>query len=356
MPTTAAFAYTKTMIMLNGASLAEYSTMRLGGPAAHLLEITDASQLPGTLGWAQAQNMPVIMIGGGSNIIWRDEGFPGLVLVNKIAGYEVFEEDETNVYVTIGGGENWDAIVARTVEAGLTGVESLSLIPGSSAATPVQNVGAYGQEIAQTLTSLQAFDTVSGELVNIPAADCAFGYRTSRFKTTDRGRYFITAITLHLMRGNPQPPYYPALQSYLEEHNISDPTPSDVRAAVIEIRQSKLPDPAVVANNGSFFANPVISATQLTRMQADTDLTPPQWPTPEGLIKISAAWLVEQAGFKDFHDAETGMATWSKQPLVLVNEQATSTAQLLAFKQKIVDAVHTKFGITLEQEPELLPY
>lgn len=341
--------------MLNGASLADHSTMRLGGPAAHLLEITDASQLTGTLGWAQSQNLPVIMIGGGSNIVWRDEGFPGLVLVNKITGYEVFEEDETNVYVTIGAGENWDAIVARTVEAGLTGIESLSLIPGTAGATPVQNVGAYGQEISQTLTSLQVFDTQSSELINIPAADCGFGYRTSRFKTTDRGRYMITAITLHLTRGKPLPPFYPALASYLEERNIINPTSAQVREAVIAIRQAKLPDPALVANNGSFFANPAISTAQLTQIQADAGMNPPQWPAQEGLIKIPAAWLVEQAGFKDFHDPETGMGTWPAQPLVLVNESATSTAQLLTFKQKIVDAVHAKFGITLEQEPELLP-
>lgn len=343
------------MIMLNGASLADYSTMRLGGPAAHLLEITDANQLPGTLSWASAQNMPVIMIGGGSNIVWKDEGFPGLVLVNKIAGYEVFEEDETNVYITIGAGENWDSVVARTVEAGLSGIESLSLIPGTTGATPIQNVGAYGQEISNVLTSLQAYDTQTGELINIPNMDCGFGYRTSNFKTRDRGRYLITTVTLHLTRSLPQPPFYPALQSYLEEHNITQPTPADVRAAVIAIRQAKLPDPAVVANNGSFFANPIISNSQLTQIQADSDASVPQWPTQEGLVKISAAWLVEQAGFKDYHDAETGMATWAAQPLVLVNEAAQNTAQLLAFKKKVVDAVQAKFGVTLEQEPELLP-
>lgn len=343
------------MNIFHGVTLADFSTMRLGGPAAHLVEIHDRNELQEALAWASTQNLPTIMIGGGSNIVWRDEGFPGLVLVNKIAGYEVFEEDEQNVYLTVGAGENWDNVVARSVEAGLTGIEGLSLIPGTAGATPVQNVGAYGQEIAQTLTVVQAFDKQTNGMVNIPAMDCAFGYRTSRFKVADHGRFYITSITLHLTRGNPLPPFYPPVQEYLQQRNITQPTPQDIRNAVIEIRRSKLPDPALVANNGSFFANPIISQSQLMQIQADTELSVAHWPTQEGLVKVSAAWLVEQAGLKDYHDPETGMATWAKQPLVLVNESARSTADLLAFKQKIVAAVQAKFGITLEQEPELLP-
>lgn len=348
-------SYTENMNIFHGVTLADFSTMHLGGPAAHLAEVHNQAEIIEGLKWATSQALPVLMIGGGSNIVWRDEGFPGLVLVNHLAGYEVFEEDEQNVYVTIGAGENWDSVVARTVEAGLSGIEALSLIPGTTGATPIQNVGAYGQEISQTLATVQALDSETGEMVNIPAADCAFGYRTSRFKAGDRGRFFITAITLHLTRSAMQPPFYPALQQYLTDHNVTDITPALVRNAVIAIRSSKLPDPALVANNGSFFANPIISQGQLTQIQADTNLAVPHWPTQEGLVKVSAAWLVEHAGFKDYHDAETGMATWPKQCLVLVNEAATSTAQLLTFKQKIVDAVQAKFNITLVQEPELLP-
>lgn len=343
------------MNILHGVTLADFSTMRLGGTAAHLVEIHDRTELQEAIAWASSQNLPMIMIGGGSNIVWRDEGFAGLVLVNRITGYQVFEEDEQNVYITVGAGENWDSVVARSVEAGLTGIEALSLIPGSAGATPVQNVGAYGQEIAQTLTVVEAFDMQSKTMVNIPSFECNFGYRTSRFKTNDRGRYFITSITMHLLRGALQPPFYPALQQYLTDHNITEITPAAVREAVIAIRNTKLPDPSSVANNGSFFANPIISQGQLTQIQASTDLAIPHWPTQEGLVKVSAAWLVEQAGFKDYHDPETGMATWAAQPLVLVNETAQTTAHLLAFKQKLVGAVESKFGITLEQEPELLP-
>lgn len=344
------------MQILRDVRLADFSTMRLGGIAAHLAEVHEREELSEALAWASTQKLPVIMIGSGSNIVWRDEGFAGLILVNKIAGYEVLEDDGQYATIRIGAGENWDDIVARTVDAGLTGIESLSLIPGTAGATPVQNVGAYGQEIAQTLVSLEAFDIQAHDFVTVNAADCAFGYRASRFKGVDHGRFFITSITLRLQHGNPEPPFYPVLQKYLDEHHVANVTPAAVRQAVIAIRTAKLPDPAMVANNGSFFANPIINQEQLERIEsAAGDIAVPHWPTHEGLVKISAAWLVEQTGFKDFHDSTTGMATWAHQPLVLVNEAAHNTADLLAFKQKIIDAVQAKFGVTLVQEPELLP-
>lgn len=342
------------MNILHDEPLSKHSTMRLGGTAAHYTTVTNKRELQDAIAWAEQQGLPVIVVGDGSNIVWRDEGFPGLLIANKILGYEVQIEDAENCYVTIGAGENWDSVVARVVAKGLTGIEALSLIPGTAGATPVQNVGAYGQEIADTLVVVEAYDKQLNQFVTIPAADCAFGYRTSRFKTTDRGRFFITAITLHLFRGNPQPPFYRALQAYFDEHGITDPTPQVIREAVIAIRKSKLPDPAVVANNGSFFANPIISEQDFIQLQADFPGIP-NWPTEDGHVKLPAAWLVEQAGFKDNHDAETGMATWPAQSLVLVNEQASSTAQLLRYRQKIVDAVQQQFNIQLEQEPELLP-
>lgn len=328
--------------------------MALGGMATHLATVTSRMELLEALSWAQNNKLPVIIIGGGSNIIWRDEGFGGLVIVNAIMRYEVFEEDETNVYVTAGAGENWDSVVARTVQAGLTGIEALSLVPGSTGAVPVQNVGAYGQEISETLTTIEAFDTVAGDFVTIPGSDCNFSYRASRFNTVDRGRFYITAITLHLTKGKPQSPYYSGVQTYFDEHGITDVTPQALRDGVIAVRNAKLPDPAVVHNTGSFFGNPIIPRDQLTQLQ-DSYPYIPNWPLENELVKIPAAWLIEQAGFKDAHDPATGMATWPTQSLVLVNEHAKTTADLLTFKQKIVETVATKFGITLQQEPELLP-
>lgn len=194
--------------------LANYSTMGLGGAASYLTLIGNAEELKEAVKWAQEKQLPILMVGGGSNIVWRDEGFSGLVLVNQIPGYEVYEEDDVNTYLTIGAGENWDSVVERSVAAGLTGIEALSLIPGTTGGTPIQNVGAYGQEIAETLTSVEAFDLESDQLVNIPAADCAFSYRMSRFKGSDRGRFLITAVTLHLTKGSPLPPFYGSVQTY----------------------------------------------------------------------------------------------------------------------------------------------
>ena len=342
------------MNIMQQVSLKTLSTMRLGGTAAYVTEITSRPEIAEAIAWADERRLPVMMIGTGSNIVWRDEGFPGLLIINKIKGFEEQQEDDENYYVTVGAGELWDEVVARTAAKGMTGIEALSLIPGTAGATPIQNVGAYYQDVGQVLVSVEAYDRQAKQLINIQKIDCGFAYRTSRFKTTDRGRFFITSITLHLLHKNPQPPFYPGLQTYFDEHQIREYTPQVVRDATIAIRSAKLPDPARVANNGSFFANPFIAEGDLVQLQADYGAVP-HWPADDGRIKIPAAWLLEKAGFKDFHDPETGMGTWPYQPLVLVNENAQSTGQLLAFKQKIVDTVQQKFGIALEQEPELLP-
>ena len=343
------------MQFLPDTSLRQYSTMRLGGNASYLTEVRDRNDLTEALSWAEQHQLPVIMIGGGSNIVWRDEGCQGLVIVNKIMRFEVFDEDGVNFYVTIGAGENWDSAVARMVDADLSGTEALSLIPGMTGATPIQNVGAYGQEIADTLVTVEAYDSLTRSFVNVTGSDCAFGYRTSRFKTTDKGRFFITAVTLHLMRTNPKPPFYASLQSYLREHQITNFTPHTIRDAVIDIRSHKLPDPARIANTGSFFENPIVDKATIVQLSASYENLPHWQMENSDSYKISAAWLIDQVGFKDFHDPQTGMATWPNNPLVFVNEHAQSTADLLKFKQKVATAVEAKFGITLEQEPELLP-
>lgn len=342
------------MNILENISLRDYSTMGLGGTAAYLTEIASRSELTEAVEWAKSKQLPIIMIGGGSNIIWKDEGFAGLVLVNKILGYEHQQVDDQNSYLIIGAGEIWDAVVERSVSAGLTGIEALSLIPGSAGATPIQNVGAYGQEIAQTLTTVEAFDTQTGQFVTLAGSDCEFSYRNSRFKSKDRGRYLISGLTLHLTKGNPAPPFYGAVQTYFSAHGITSYSPQTLRQAVIDIRRSKLPDPATVKNTGSFFANPIISKAEFAGIN-NPEQPMPNWPAGEDNVKLSAAWLISQAGFVDYHDTATGMATWPKQSLVLVNEKAGSTADLLAFKQKIIDSVQNKFGVVLIQEPEILP-
>lgn len=342
------------MQVLEKVSLAGYSTMALGGTAAYLVEVSTPQEVEEAYLWASSKGLPCLMVGSGSNIIWKDEGFIGLVIVNSIHGYSVFDEDGTNIYITVGAGEPWDSVVERSVKSGLTGIEALSLIPGKAGATPIQNVGAYGQEIAESLTTIEAYDTTTKSFITIPKADCGFGYRTSRFKTTDRGRFFIISITLHLVKGELQPPYYSSVEGYFEANNMTDHSPAAVRQAVISIRDSKLPNPALVHNVGSFFGNPIISENQFINLSSNYE-NMPHWPASEDRIKLSAAWLIEQAGFKNYRDTNTGMAIWPKQSLVLVNERAQTTADLLAFKKMIVDAIKEKFQITLQQEPELLP-
>lgn len=326
--------------------------MRLGGVADFGCTITNRDELVEAINWADEHGLPFRVIGSGSNIIWSDDGFRGLLIINRIEQFTVSPSNDEAVDVTVGGGVNWDKFVAQTVEAGLSGVEAMSLVPGTCGATPIQNVGAYGQDVSQTLLSLEAYDSTTNKFVTILRDDCEFGYRTSRFNRTDRGLFLIVSLTFRLTKLPPTPPFYPPVTEYLKLHGL-EATAANVRQAVVAIRTSKLPDPAQIGNTGSFFANPIISH-QLFKTLHDQYEDLRFWEASDG-VKISGAWLIENAGFKDFHDDETGMATWGNQPLVLVNESAPDTAALLKFKQKIVDAVQTKFGVTLKQEPELLP-
>ncbi len=334
-------------------SLSKHSTMRLGGNARYLLEVSSTGEIESAVAWAETKGVQnLIMIGSGSNIIWGDAGYDGLVLVNKIMGFELQPQDE-HTYITVGAGENWDNVVARTVEKGLSGIEQLSLIPGLAGATPVQNVGAYGREISDVLVCVQAYDRNEKRMVTLPKIECDFGYRTSRFKTKDRGRFLITSITLSLGTATPMPPFYASLQNYLTEHNITEYTSANIREAVIAVRTSKLPDPAQVANCGSFFANPFIPRIQLEELKEHFPSIV-YWDISDDTVKVSAAWCIEYLGLKGYREPNTGMAIWDKQPLVLVNERAQNTAALIAFRDAIVAAVKKKFDIQLEQEPELI--
>lgn len=327
--------------------------MRLGGDAAYLTVIHSEEDIIEAAKWADEKDLPLIMIGEGSNIVWRDKGFNGLLAVNRIKGFEKLSEDLVSVTYRIGAGEDWDGVVGKLVGLGLSGVESLSLIPGTTGATPVQNVGAYGQEISQTLQRVDAYDCKDKKIIVIDIKDCGFSYRDSRFKTADKGRFLITFITLRLLKSVPKPPFYQTLQTYLDEHHIIHYDSPTIREAVIAIRSAKMPDWHKVANNGSFFANPIVDQKTYERIKSEFPEVV-AWGY-EGGYKLGAGWLVESCGLRGYKDEETGMATWDKQALVIVNEHAKSTADLLKFKQKIVDKVHEKFGITLQQEPELLP-
>ena len=342
------------MKLQENADLRLHSTMRLGGRARWLAEAENEADVERLHDWAKQKNLRCLMIGQGSNIVWRDEGFDGLIIVNKIMGRVILAEDKSSVIIRVGGGEDWDGVVAWTVENGWSGIEFMSLVPGTAGAAPVQNVGAYGGEIADVLTELAALDTRSGSFGTIIAGACGFAYRDSRFKSQDKGRFMICNITLRLSKHPPQPPFYEALEQFFKQNSITDFTPATIRQAVIAIRTAKLPDPKKVANNGSFFTNPIVDSAAFEKIKSRyADVV--GWPQPSGSVKLAAGWLVEKAGFKGVHDTETGMATWPAQSLVLVNETARTTADLLKFKEKIVNKVQEMFGVVLQQEPELLP-
>lgn len=326
--------------------------MRLGGLAKFLAEITSREQIIEAVNWAKKNNCKLIMIGQGSNIVWQDSGFDGLVLVNKIPGFEVKKEADSYI-VKLGAGEVWDEVVDKLVAQGLSGVEQLSLIPGTVGATPVQNVGAYGRELSDVLMSVETFDIKENKFVEITNQDCGFSYRKSRFNQADRGRFLICSITLKLSKANSAPPFYASLDKYLKDHNITEYTPSNIRQAVIAIRNSKLPDPAKVANCGSFFGNPIISKEKLKELKTRYPEIQ-SWDVGDGSYKISAAWLLDSLGLKGYKDQTTGMALWHAQPLVFVNENAKSTKDLLDFREKIKSQVSKGFGIELKQEPEFI--
>jgi UDP-N-acetylmuramate dehydrogenase len=342
------------MSIQENISLAGYSTMRLGGQARYLTEVKNLHDVQEAVNWAKQSNLPIIMIGRGANIVWRDEGYGGLVLVNKIKGKELLRQDDHATTIKFGGGENWDEAVKWSVDKKLSGLEFMSLVPGTVGAAPVQNVGAYGGELSDVLLEVETFDIRLNNFTILQNHDCSFAYRTSRFKTTDRGRFLITSVTVTLSKINAKPPFYDSLQAYIDEHGIDKFTPKNIREAVIAIRTAKLPDPEKVSNNGSFFTNPLVSAQQYQQIQASYP-DAKGWPMNDGRVKLAAGWMVEKAGFKGYSDPETGMATWPNQALVLVNQTARNTADLLAFRQKIIDKVQAMFGVTLEQEPELLP-
>lgn len=331
--------------------LSTLTTMRLGGPARDVSAIDTVDELEEAVRECRAKGDPFFVMGGGSNIIARDQGFAGVILLNRIKGFDVVGRDAESMCIRIGAGEHWDGVVARTTEMNLSGIEALSAIPGTAGATPVQNVGAYGQEIAQTLIELEAIDTVAMQRVKLSHRACGFSYRNSIFKDPARRRHIITSVTLRLRHAGMKPPFYVGLQHYLEQNRQTDYSPAAIRQAVMAIRGMKLPDPKIVANCGSFFKNPIIPARQAEQL-AERYPHMPRHEAADGYIKLSAGWLIEQAGLKGY--AGYGFAVSPQNALVIIHEHGGSSALLEKFACEIIDKVNRRFGVKLEQEPEIL--
>ena len=328
--------------------LKNYVTMRLGGNARFMTDIHSSAEVAQIVQKAAAQNLHMYVLGGGSNTVVRDEGFDGLVLRNRIPGFEVVADTASDTTIKIGAGEDWDSVVKRTVDMNLIGIECLSAIPGTAGAAPVQNIGAYGQEVAETLVSLEAYDIQDGQHVTLTNEQCGFSYRHSIFRGESAGRYIITSITLRLYKAAPQPPFYKAVQDYLDTNNVTLYTAKALRDAVMAIRKEKLPDPKERPNNGSFFKNAIVEDWQLSDLRAEYPDVP-TYDMPDGRFKVPTGWLIEQTGLKG--QLLHGMRVHDKNALVLINESAASYADLAAARDEIIGAVRDTFRIIIEQEP-----
>jgi UDP-N-acetylmuramate dehydrogenase len=338
------------MVIKQNVPLSELTTIQVGGTASVVVTTTSVSEMLGALQQVQSQGLPYRVLGWGSNVIGRDAGYNGVIILNKISGFTVVKDIPNGARVTAGAGESLDTVVARTVEMGLSGIESLSSIPGTVGAAPVQNAGAYGQEIGDHLEMLEAIDTQTMQPVTLSKAECHFTYRDSVFKHNNR-RYIITSVTLVLPRELPTPPFYKSLQAYFDEHAITSFSPQVVRDAVIAIRKEKLPSPMLLPNAGSFFKNPIVEATQADALkQQFPDL--PTFNASNSNVKLAAGWLIEHAGFKGY--VRGPLQTYAKNALVLVNSGHASYSELNDFREHIRSGVYDRFGVKLEQEPEEL--
>ncbi len=340
------------MIIKENIPLSTLTTMRLGGNARYVLEVEELKDIPEAFNFVKDHKLPFFILGGGANTIATDEGFSGAIIINKIKGIEVISETSDEAVVRAFGGEVWDDFVEWTCERGYSGVEALSKIPGSVGAAPVQNIGAYGQEVSQTIESVEAYDIKIGELVVIGREDMKMSYRSTIFNTgKDAGRYFIVAVTFVLENEEyMEQPFYSSLQNYLDEHQITDYSPKNIRAAVSAIRAEKLPDPATTPSAGSFFKNIYLSDEEAIEAKEKGIKV---WEKPDGRKMINSGLLIELAGLKGkiLH----GIRVSDKAALVLINESASTYSDLANAKKEIVNAIKEKFGFTLEQEPVIIP-
>lgn len=329
--------------------LKDHNTMGVRANARYFASVTSANELRQLLLQPEYKVLPKLMLGGGSNLLFVND-FEGLVIHLDIKGREVIEENEEEVLLKIGAGENWHETVMHAVENGWGGIENLSLIPGSVGAAPIQNIGAYGVELEEVFESLEAIDLETGISKTFDKQACNFGYRDSVFKNELKGKYIITHVTLKLQKEPELNTSYRALSEHLEERGISDPTIKDISETVIEIRQSKLPDPAEIGNTGSFFKNPVISAEAFKELQQEyPDI--PNYPAGDE-IKIPAAWLIDQCGWKGKQIGDAGVH--KVHALVIVNYGNATGAEIIELAGKIRNSVFKQFGVELTPEVNIV--
>jgi len=348
--------FSRQMHLDQKVSLKSLHTFGMEAEARYFVEAKSHSEILTLLNYRHMIRMPILFLGGGSNVLFTSD-FAGIVIRISSKGIAVKEETEDQVLVTVEAGEIWDEFVQHAISRGWAGLENLSLIPGSVGAAPIQNIGAYGAEVKDVIDSVRVVEIDTGRQRRYTNEECEFGYRDSIFKRALKGKVIILNVTFRLLKVTPnvhsstRPPFlrldYGDIRAELERSGIGDPTIADVREVVCGIRRRKLPDPAVTGNAGSFFKNPVISKENYGSLRVDFPRMP-SFPVDKepGQVKIPAAWLIEQCGWKGYRDGDAGVHP--DQPLILVNYGSATGLRVLGLANRIVDSVREKFGISLE--------
>ncbi|MBR2997094.1 FAD-binding protein [Candidatus Saccharibacteria bacterium] len=356
------------MKIYENVPVADFTTMKIGGPARYVIKIESADDVPEAYRFAARHKLPTFIVGFGANTIGRDEGFEGVVLINRIPhhidklpaeanhskthiaapGDSDLPNQDTAAFFKASSGTEWNDFALSVSELGFTGVEALADIPSTVGAAPVQNIGAYGQEVSSTIVEIEAFDSAHQRFVTLANHQCDFSYRHSIFNDAEKGRYFITSVTFRLEKGHLNPPFYRSLQEYVDKYQVTDFSPLSLFNIVTTIRKSKLPDPVEHPSAGSFFKNVYLDRDSALSAKAK------QIPVYEshGLNKVPVGWLIEHSGLKG--QKLHGFRVWPDAPLVLVNEDGESYHNLSLARQGIISKVYEKFGFNLEQEPEEL--
>jgi UDP-N-acetylmuramate dehydrogenase len=339
---------------LEHVALAPHCTLRVGGPAAFFVEAGDEAAVLEAVEWAVARALPVRVLGGGSNLVIADEGVDGLVIKMALRGVSAREASGA-VEVTAAAGEPWDALVRLTVERGWAGLECLSGIPGLVGATPIQNVGAYGQEVSDTLAAVRALDRDRRRVVTLGPDECGFGYRDSLFKSRAPGRHVVLAVTFRLAPGGAPSLGYADIARELAARGVARPSLAEVRETVLRVRRSKSmvlePGDPNARSCGSFFLNPLVDGAALAAVEARAaGLDMPRWPQPDGRVKLSAAWLIERAGFaRGQTEGPVGLST--RHTLAIVCHDGARARDVAAFARRVRAGVEQRFGVRLRPEP-----
>jgi len=335
--------------ILRGEPLQAYNSLRLQARAEALVRIESDAELVAACRWAGERDLPVVPLGEGSNVVLAGD-LEALVLRLDTRGIEVLADEGDRVTLRVAAGENWHQLVQWTLQQGLYGLENLALIPGTAGAAPIQNIGAYGVELQSMVQAVHALEIASGKQLSLTRAECTFGYRDSVFKQALRDRLLISAVDLCLSRQPRVQIRYPALGGFLEQAGQNDPTPGQVFDAVVSIRRSKLPDPALEPNAGSFFKNPLLEAARAQEL-AEKYPNLPQYPQADGRVKLAAAWLIEFCGWKGYREDDIGIHP--QHALVIVNYGNDNGARLLSLASEVAATVAATFGVELVIEPRV---